>query len=242
MLPVFRRLWNWSRLGRGSAEELDEDEELRWLYPPENPEDAGAWDRYWTNQVSNGLGPALFDMFCHDHELIRIMNNEGMSRILCAGNGISQEPRGLAAAGFEVVALDLSPRALEIARTAELPTEDLEHFCNPAMLRPGGHVDFVVGDIRDSAVCPGPFDVIIERRTAQLYANRAIAALLNKLEERLDSNGILFSHCHDGAWKPPARRRHFTESWFEKNGWTIWSGDSENKPSGRVAWLFTSTG
>jgi hypothetical protein len=242
MLSNLRRLLNWGRRGPGLRQELDENAELRWLDPPANPEDVAAWDRYWAEQVANGLGPPLFDMFCDDYKLVRIMNGEGMRRILCAGNGISQEPRALAAAGFEVVALDSSRRAIEIARSAELTPERLHHFCDPAMLRPGGHVDFVVGDIRDSSVCSGPFDVIIERCTAQLYFDRGVGTILNKLEERLDSNGILRSHCHDGAWKPPAKPRHLSETWFEQNRWTIWSGASPNKPSGRVAWLSRSTG
>jgi hypothetical protein len=242
MFSNVRRLLNWLRLSPGLAQEIDEDAELSWLDPPTNPEDVTAWDRYWTEQVEHGLGPPLFDMFCHDHELVTIMNNEGMRRILCAGNGISQEPRALAAAGFEVVALDLSSRATEIARSAELRPERLQHFFDPALSRPGGHVDFVVGDIRDSTVCPGPFDVIIERRTAQLYFSRAIGTILKGLQERLDSNGILLSHCHDGAWKPPGKPRHFTEPWFEDNGWTFWSGDFGKKPSGRVVWIFSSTG
>jgi hypothetical protein len=75
------------------------------------------------------------------------------------------------------------------------------------------------------------------------------------LGERLNSNGILFSHCHDGAWEPPAERRHFTESWFRQNGWRIWEAEKrfdfqqriwtyppQTKPSGRVAWLSMSTG
>jgi hypothetical protein len=182
-------------------------------------------------------------MFCHDHKLVAIMNDEGMTRILCAGNGISQEPRALAAAGFEVVALDLSPRATEIAQSAELPPEYLQRFFDPAMLRPRGHVDFVVGDIRDSAICPGPFDVIIERRTAQLYSNHGIGPVLKGMEERLESNGILLSHCHDGAWKPPGKPRHFTEPWFDQNGWRIWCGDlPTKKPPGRVVWLLSTTG
>jgi len=241
MLSKLGRVLNWIRFGRKSAPELDEDE-FRWLSPPANPEDAAAWDQYWADQVANGLGPQLFDMFCNDHKLVRTMNAEGMRRILCAGNGISQEPQALAAAGFDVVALDLSPRATEIARSAELAASDVQRFFDPSMVRPGGHVDFVVGDIRESAICPGPFDVIIERCTAQLYSTRGVDTILSKLKERLDSNGILCSHSHDGAWNPPAAPRHFTRSWFEQNEWTIWNGDSARKPPGRVACLFSSTG
>lgn len=47
-------------------------------------------------------------MFCDDSLLIEVMRNHGMKSILCAGNGISQEPKALAAAGMEAVALDIS--------------------------------------------------------------------------------------------------------------------------------------
>jgi hypothetical protein len=106
----------------------------------------------------------------------------------------------------------------------------------------GGTVEFVTGDILESAVCPGPFDVIIERLTAQNYHTHDIGSVLNRLAQRLSENGIFFSHSHDGAWKPPAKRRHFTEPWFQEAGWTIWNGHTGRKPPGRVAWLFTSTG
>ena len=234
-------LWKLKRLFKRRAPRLD-DEELSWLDPPADPRDVAAWDRYWTEQTRHGLGPPLFDMFCDDRDLVRVMNNEGMRSVLCAGNGISQEPRALSEAGFDVVALDFSPQAVEIARAFELPSEGFESFCEPGFRRPGGHVDFVVGDILDTAVLPGPFDVIIERRTAQTFFNHDIGAVLDALAKRLNQNGILFSHCHDGAWKPPARPRHYTELWFQENGWAIWDGSSGRKPPGRVAWLFTSTG
>ena len=81
-----------------------DDAELSWLDPPTDPLDVAAWDRYWTKHVEHGLGPPLFDMFCDDRALVSVLNNEGMGTVLCAGNGISQEPRALAEAGFEVVA------------------------------------------------------------------------------------------------------------------------------------------
>jgi len=221
---------------------LDCDADLSWLDPPLDPLDVAAWDRYWLAQVGHGLGPPLFDMFCDNRNLVQVMNAEGMTRILCAGNGISQEPRALAQAGFQVVALDQSSQAVEIAREFEFPTEGFEYFCESGMRRPGGHVDFVVGDILNPEVCPGPFDVIIERRTAQIFFNHDVGGVLRALAERLDEDGVFLSHCHDGAWKPPVEPRHFTKSWFQQNRWTIWDGGSGRKPPGRVAWLFTSTG
>ena len=78
---------------------FDDDPELSWLYPPEDPRDITAWDRYWFEHVRHWIGPALFDMFCDDRDLVKVMNAEGMKTVLCAGCGISQEPRGLAEAG-----------------------------------------------------------------------------------------------------------------------------------------------
>jgi len=222
------------------ADPLDLDWD--WMIPPADPLDVSAWDRYWTEHVRHEIGPAGFDIFSDDRGLVAVMNSEGMKSVLCAGSGISQEPRALAQAGFQVVALDRSPQAMEIARGYEFPPEGFEYFCEPEMRRPGGHVEFVTGDILDPAVCPGPFDVIIERRTAQLYFTRDMGAVLSELEKRLGQEGIFLSHCHDGRWKGPAAPHHFTKSWFEENRWTIWSGRPGRKPPGRVAWLITSTG
>jgi hypothetical protein len=140
------------------------------------------------------------------------------------------------------VAIDLSQLAVEIAQQYEFPAEAFEHYCDPDMKRTGGHLNIVVGDILDSASCPGPFDVIIERSTAQGYFDRDIEAVLGALERRLSQGGIFFSHCHDGGWRPPAEPRHFTEPWFRENEWTFWNGGPGRKPPGRVAWLITSTG
>jgi len=225
-----------------SEPKLDEEENLSWLVPPPDPLDSAAWDRYWIEQVRHDLGPPLFDMFCNDRKLVQLMNAERMKSVLCAGNGISQEPKALAQAGFQVAALDLSAQAVEMAREFELPTEAFQHFCDPGMRRQGGHVDFLVGDLLDPAACPGPFDVVIERRTAQSFCNHGMGAVLEALAYRVGEGGIFFSHCHDGGWKPPTEPRHITKSWFGQNGWTIWCGGPGRKPPGRVAWLFTSTG
>jgi SAM-dependent methyltransferase len=242
MLSKLKQLFKRGERSPKLEPRLDDEADLSWLDPPTDPLDVAAWDRYWIEQVRHGLGPPLFDMFCDDRNLVQVMNTEGMNSVLCAGNGISQEPRALAQAGFQVVALDLSPRAVEIARGFKFPTDGFEYFCEPGMRRSGGHVDFAVGDILDPAVCPGPFDVIIERRTAQIFFNHDMGSVLGALAERLGQDGIFLSHCHDGAWKPPAEPRHFTKSWFQQKRWTIWNGSPGRKPPGRVGWLFTSTG
>jgi SAM-dependent methyltransferase len=181
-------------------------------------------------------------MFCEDRTLVSAMFAQQMRTVLCAGNGISQEPRALAAAGFEVVALDISPRALAIAQECPLRDDVLECFLDPASHRPGGHVEYVVGDILDPAVAPGPFDVVIERRTAQNYPEPEFSLVLSALIARLSPEGILFSHCHDGRWRPPARPRHVTAEWWLARGGIIWDGESRPKPPGQVAMRYTSTG
>lgn len=225
-----------------SAPTVQDDDELSWLNPPANPLDVAAWDQFWINHVTHGIGPPFFDMFCDDSQLLRVMNLEGMKTILCAGNGISQEPKALAAAGMDVVALEISRQAHEIAEGYPFPTAALSQYYETQLQRPGGSVEFVTGNILDPEVCPGPFDVIIERLTAQNYYRHDLNTFLTMLSQRLSENGIFLSHSHDGGWRPPAKRRHFTESWFQAGGWIIWDGHSGRKPAGRVAWLETSTG
>ena len=185
--------------------QFDADDDLSWLHPPAGPADVAAWNRYWIEQVRHGLGPSIFDMFNDDRDLVQVMNIEGMRSILCAGNGISQEPRALAQAGFQVVALDISPQATELGQGFEFPRERFDFFCDSNMQRPGGNIDFVVGDILDPAVCPGPFDAIIERRTAQTFPPDNMDAVLTALAARMRPDGIFVSHSHDGGWTPPAK-------------------------------------
>ena len=180
-------------------------------------------------------------MFCWDDELVAAMIRANMKTVLCVGSGISREPRALAEAGFTVVAMDLSPAAIEIARSIEFTADAVESFFDPKLRRPGGSIEFVVGNFLDPSVCSGPFDVIIERRTGQLFATRDLDSVMSCLSNRLNENGIFFSHCHGASWKPPADPVHYAESWFHDNGWNAWYGEGE-KPTGRVAWTFTSTG
>jgi len=131
-----------------------------------------------------------------------------------------------------------------------------EHFCYsysrfrslkrlyaPGAERPGGHLDFVVGNFLETAVCPGPFDVIIERRTVQLFPEQDLPKALQALAGRLGNVGIFLSHCNDGAY-PSKHRQHFhaSESWFREQGWMIWDSAPGTKLSGRVAWLLRSSG
>jgi hypothetical protein len=74
-----------------------------------------------------------------------------------------------AAAGFEVTALDLSAAATQLAQAIQPTSDHLSMFVDPASTRPGGTLAYVTADFLDAGVCPGPFDVIIERRTVHLF-------------------------------------------------------------------------
>lgn len=222
---------------------LQSTDDLSWLIPPRTLVDASAWDTYWQQQFSHGFGAFVqqfADLFCDDGDLVDFMRADGLRTVLCVGNGISQEPRALEWAGFDVTALDLSPFAAEKARTNVPSVASLARLIGNRSQAPGGRLEFVTGDLCDPDCCPGPYDVVIDRRTLQLYPDEERPRAMQAVANRLASRGIFFSQCHDGAWKPPAEPRHATREWFVANGWQMWTRD---KPlTGRVAWLFTTTG
>jgi hypothetical protein len=212
--------------------------------PPADLTDGAAWDRYWEDHIRLGIGPPLYDMLIHDGDLVRSMRAAHLSTVLCVGNGMSMEPRALAAAGFTVTALDVAPRVTSFARRVPLGEEEIARILGNVEQHSGGTVEFVVGNALDPAICPGPYDVIIERRTAQNYvATNSMPQFLAAVAGRLAARGLFVSHFHDGAWRPGKSVRHLPGEWFEKNGWPISHGRRPGRPiHGQVAWLLTSTG
>jgi hypothetical protein len=164
----------------------------------------------------------------------------GLRTVLCVGNGISQEPRALAWAGFDVTALDISPFAVKVASEAAPPDELLAGLVGGRSSGPDGHLEFAVGDLCDAACCAGPYDVVIDRKTLQLWPSADRPVAVQAVANRLALRGIFFSHSHDGGWRPPAEPRHALKSWFAAEAWTFWEGATAL--TGRAAWLFTTTG
>lgn len=222
---------------RGGALEWDDD--FSWLLPPPTLADPAPWDQYWRDQLSHGVA-GFVHLFCDDGPLVDAMRLNGLKTVLCVGNGISQEPRALAWAGFDVTALDLSPFAAEVAREAAPPDEFLAELVGGREGGGNGHVQFVVGDLRDATCCPGPYDVVIDRKTLQLCSGKDRATTIRTVANRLGSPGIFFSQSHDGGWKPPEPPIHALEAWFRAEGWPTWRPDAALE--GRVAWLLTTTG
>jgi len=215
------------------------DHDYDWLFPPKTLVDPAPWDEFWRNQLTHGVA-GWADMFCQDDQLVKAMRANGLKTVLCVGNGLSHEARALAWAGFDVTALDLSPLATEMVRSAVVQEDYLARLAGAGAAQAGGSVAFVTGDLCDPTCCPGPYDVVIERKTLQLFPDAERHAAMNAVASRLASRGIFFSHCHDGRWRPPASPNHRTRSWFVSEGWPLWTGDTPL--TGRVAWLFTSTG
>ena len=219
------------------------DEMMELLQPPEDLLDGEAWDTYWENHLKFGFGPPMFDMMFDDADLVRAMRAAELATVLCVGNGMSMEPRALAAAGFHVTALDVAPRVTSFARRAPLDDQYVANLIGDGEQRPGGEVDFVTGNILDGSVCPGPFDIVIERRTAQNYAAKDMMGdFLVAAASRLAKKGIFVSHCHDGAWRPGRDPSHLPGDWFKEQGWLIWQGEGADTLDRQVAWLIRSTG
>jgi len=146
-----------------------------------------------------------------------------------------------------VRALDLSPTATRVAEAYVIDEWNFLAFCPAEARRPGGHVDFIAGDLFDKTVCPGPFDVIIERRTVQRLPECERGAALEALAERLAPIGIFLSEYNDDQFPLDLGYSfhehgyyHASESWFRERAWTLWDGLPSCSLSGRVVWLIRS--
>jgi len=221
---------------------VEQDDDLEWLNPPCTIADVAAWDKYWRDQISHGLTPLLFDLCNHGGDLAAVMAKLGMRSVLCAGNGISQEPKAFAEAGFDATALDPCAVAMSFAQAWNFGPKDYEFNMDDQPRRKGGKVQFVMGDILDPGTCSGPFDVVIERRMLQLLEPERRPAALAALASRMKENSILLSHTHYGNWRPEQGDTHPLQSLYLDAGWQLWNPHDAPKPPGRVAWLYFSTG
>jgi hypothetical protein len=93
----------------------------------------------------------------------------------------------------------------------------------------------------DVTICPGPYHVIIERRTLQLFPFGRRRNAVRAVASRLGPDGIFVTHCHDGHSRRPAEPRHAIEPLLEGFGFTVADWRSP-LPSGRIAFLVTTTG
>ena len=212
-------------------------------------------------------------MMSSDPHLVGLLRGRSARTILCVGNGLSSEASSLALHGFDVVALDISavPADLRLAglqhpghparRIPEFALSDDgvvtfggsdpidPELCPPIHRsaehpnRGGGSLSSVSGDLMDPELCPGPFDVVIERRTVQLFPQAERPAALERLVARLADHGAFVSHEHRGCWRPGDSRTHFAETWLKERGFALdaWSSGMP-AAEGRIARLMFSSG
>jgi hypothetical protein len=244
------------------------------LNRPDDIHDVSGWNTYWTNQLKVGLFEQGFnDMMSSDDGLIELLTMRGARTVLCAGSGLSAEPLALALHGFRVTSVDISTVAVEtVAHSLQHPEHKVQHvrglritgqtfefsdsgpiaaeLCPPvhrsATHSPvgGGSLTLVAGDFTDAAVCPGPFDVVIERRAVQLFPEDQQEPAIERLIARLGEPGLFVSHLHDGCGGPHGHRPHHAENCVRSHGFVEdYKCDQEAKRSApRLARLVLSTG
>ncbi len=226
---------------------------------PKPASDSVDWEQWWQDKVARDEvehfrarpieAPLVrykgrhYDVANHPRLLQEIMLQNGLKTVLCVGNGVSREPLRLADAGFEVTALDLSPTAIRLASSLDLQDRNkgiISPETGPDMR---GQIHYVVGDLFDATLCPGPFDVVIERRTVQRIPAQKRPAALSAIANRLSEVGIFLSHCNDDEYSPIKSRKffHASESWLRDQRWQIWDDAPSSVVGGRVAWLVHSS-
>ncbi|MFN8177753.1 MAG: hypothetical protein U0167_07495 [bacterium] len=214
------------------------------------------------------------DTMSSDAALPGLLASRGAQTILCAGNGLSSEALSLALLGFHVTALDISAVPADVfGRMLRSPWHPLNRIrgigigddnvvrfaCSgpidselcPVMHRSadlapkgGGTLALVTGDLMDPNVCPGPFDVVIERRTVQLFPQDQQISALDCLVGRLAERGVFVSHEHQGGWRPGKPETHHAEAWLRSRGFVLRSrlGSEQRDSAPRLAYLVFSTG
>lgn len=244
------------------------------LTPPGDVHDVNGWDTYWTNHLRVGpMDQGFNDMMSSDDHLIALLTRRNARTILCAGNGLSTEAPSLALHGFDVTALDLSrvvaASVTEYFHDPEHPMQRIPGFRAtadgfavdgsgpiPAELCPpihrtdahppkaGGRLMFVSGDLTQPDACPGPFDVVIERRTVQLFPPAERELALDRLAARLAERGTLVSHLHDGCGGPRGHRPHHAGQWAKARGFVVdYEADADTQSAApRVISLRVTTG
>ena len=93
-------------------------------------------------------------------------------------------------------------------------------------------------------LCRGPFDVVVERRTVQLFPEPDGIDALQQLVTRLGRRGVFVSQQHFGWWKPGQPINHYGEEWLKAEGFVIMRKASETDliDAERLARLKLSTG
>ncbi len=214
------------------------------MRPPIDPASIEGWDRYWRYHLNTHEVPyKLTHYFEVTKPLMPIIHTHHYTTALSVGCGISLEVRGFAAGGLQAVGLDVSRIAIGYAAKCPLFVVYQDRFLDQREQRPGGTVEFVVGNVLDPTTCPGPFDVIVSRGTIQYFHRlNMLDTALQALVNRLSAQGILVIGTHGDV---PAMEP-ITE-WLRSHHFTVYFNERQENflhalSGTRAAWHAMSTG
>ncbi len=202
------------------------------------------WDQFWAINPDGGDFGA--DMTAY---LVPILRQRAPLRVLCVGNGKALEAHALAAAGFRVDSLDISPAVNAFLEAVKVPNAVLARIlkepCDGEVARP----TIYTGDVCNAEDCPGPYDTVIIRRTMQHFPDEAIPRVMELLCKRLTDTGLLVLQGHNAGKSISQAARWLHESKIPV-AWNLCHKDGRHYAypglgsyrKSRVAWLIRSSG
>lgn len=224
--------------------------------------------------LESGADHALADQRASDPALPALLGRRGTRTILCVGNGTSEEAAAFALHGFHVTVLDISPilatyfkyslaeggHPLRRVPGFQLGEDGVLRFrgegpIDPRLCPPihqsedyaprgGGSLTFATGDLSRIAVCAGPYDAIIERRTLQHFREDEQLSALEKLIRRFAERGTFVSQEHRVGEGSDFVNPHFAEEWLLARGFATYDGRAPDAQDAapRLAYLMNTFG
>jgi hypothetical protein len=206
--PAAKRQYRLVRTGKTFLQWLEA--ELDWIdWSPDPPRDwtnAAAWDRYWGRVVAEERHAVWHIGGGIVHPGLDFLRELGLSRVLCAGNGISLGPWSMCHSGFEVTVLDVAPTATEFVRSARVDEEFLARCFQEYGLdgqlnldrsrervaleyRPGGSLTAITADLFTYEPSQ-PFHLVSSQRALQGFDEEWMRELLRRFSSWLAPGGI----------------------------------------------------
>jgi len=202
------------------------------------------WDQFWEINPDGGdFGADLTEY------LVPILRQRAPLRVLCVGNGKALEAHALAAAGFKVDSLDISPSVKAFLEAVKVSNAVLARIlkepCDGELARP----TIYTGDILNAEDCPGPYDTVIIRRTVQHFPDEAIPRVMELICNRLTDTGLLVLQGHNAGQSLSLAARWLYERKIPV-AWNLCHKDGRHFAypgfgtyrKSRVAWLIRSSG
>jgi ubiquinone/menaquinone biosynthesis C-methylase UbiE len=138
----------------------------------------------------------------------QILDSRVPGRLLDVGCGLGRNAKAAANRGYQVMAIDISPAAIEKCRTLHVDTK----------------ISFHVSDVCHSSLAPG-FDVILDSATYHAIPSDQRLAYLTEMRRLATENTlfhiITFAPSQFGMPKPLANELSDIASNVEKSGWQI---------------------